>query len=102
MGYALPWGRPRRPPPGARATLKPTARGRGATLVKVPEIFQVETPHGPGCLASVLNAMAQAGLVLEHVSTVRRDQDRTLWEIAVEIDESAAGADVLDPQSETT
>jgi hypothetical protein len=42
--------------------------------VKVPEIFQVETPHGPGGLASVLNAMAEAGLVLEHVSTVRRDQ----------------------------
>jgi malate dehydrogenase (oxaloacetate-decarboxylating) len=57
--------------------------------VKVPEIFQVETPHGPGGLASVLNAMAEAGLVLEHVSTVRRDQDRTLWEITVEIDESA-------------
>jgi hypothetical protein len=57
--------------------------------VKVPEIFQVETPQGPGGLASVLNAMAEAGLVLEHVSTVRRDQDRTLWEITVEIDESA-------------
>jgi malate dehydrogenase (oxaloacetate-decarboxylating) len=57
--------------------------------VKVPEIFQVETPHGPGGVASVLNVMTEAGLVLEHVSTVRRDQDRTLWEITVEIDESA-------------
>jgi malate dehydrogenase (oxaloacetate-decarboxylating) len=56
--------------------------------VKVSEIFQVETPHAPGGLASVLNVIAEAGLVLEHVSTVRRDQDRTLWEITVEIDES--------------
>ena len=56
--------------------------------MKVSEIFQVETPHAPGGLASVLNVMAEAGLVLEHVSTVRRDQDRTLWEITVEIDES--------------
>ena len=57
--------------------------------MKIPEILQVETPHSPGCLASVLNVIAQAGLVLEHVSSVRRDQDRTLWEITVEIDADA-------------
>ena len=57
--------------------------------MKIPEILQVETPHSPGCLASVLNVIAQAGLVLEHVSSVRRDQDRTLWEITVEIDAGA-------------
>jgi hypothetical protein len=50
---------------------------RAATL-RVPEIFQVETPHAPSGLASVLNAIAETGLVLEHVSTVPRDQDRTL------------------------
>jgi len=57
--------------------------------VKIPEILQVETPHSPGALAEVLNVIAQAGLVLEHVTSVRRDQDRTRWEITVEID--AAG-----------
>ena len=57
--------------------------------MKVPEIFQVETPHAPDGLASVLHAIAEAGLVIEHVSTVRRDQDRTLWEITIDIDESA-------------
>jgi malate dehydrogenase (oxaloacetate-decarboxylating) len=57
--------------------------------VKVPEIFQVETAHAPDGLASVLLAIAEAGLVVEHVSTVRRDQDRTLWEITIDIDESA-------------
>ena len=56
--------------------------------MKVSEIFQVETAHAPGNLASVLNVIAEAGLVLEHVSTVRRDQHRTLWELTVEMDES--------------
>jgi malate dehydrogenase (oxaloacetate-decarboxylating) len=57
--------------------------------VKIPEILQIETPHAPGSLASVLNVLAERGLVLEHVSSVRRDQDRTLWEITVEIDTEA-------------
>jgi len=56
--------------------------------VKIPEILQVETPHSPGCLASVLNVIAQAGLVLEHVSSVRATKP-TLWEITVEIDADA-------------
>jgi hypothetical protein len=30
--------------------------------------------------------------VLEHVSTIRRDQDRTLWELTVEMDESVHAA----------
>jgi len=71
------------------ATLASNTCGRGATQVKVPEIFQVETPHAPDGLASVLLAIAEAGLVVEHVSTLRRDQDRTLWEITIDIDESA-------------
>ena len=37
----------------------------------------------------MLNVIAEAGLVLEHVNSVRRDQDRTLWEITVEIDADA-------------
>lgn len=57
--------------------------------MKIPEILQVETLHAPGGLASVLHVIAEAGLILEHVNGVRRDQDRTLWEITVEIDASA-------------
>ncbi len=57
--------------------------------MKVPEVFQVETPHELGSLTSVLNAITETGLVLKHLSTVRSDQDRTLWEITVEIGESA-------------
>jgi len=36
-------------------------RQRRATQVKVPEIFQVETPQAPEGLASVLHAIAGAG-----------------------------------------
>jgi malate dehydrogenase (oxaloacetate-decarboxylating) len=51
--------------------------------VKIPEILQIEMPHAPGALASVLNALAETG---------QRDQDRTLLEIAVAIDiEAHAG-----------
>lgn len=53
--------------------------------MKIPEILQVETTHAPGSLASVLNVIADAGLNVEHVTTVRRDQDQTLWEITVDI-----------------
>lgn len=57
--------------------------------MKTPQILQVETPHSLGALTWVLQAIAQEGLVLEQVSRVRRNQDRTLWEIALEIDPSA-------------
>jgi malate dehydrogenase (oxaloacetate-decarboxylating) len=55
--------------------------------MKIPEILQVETPQVPGSLASVLNVIADFGLVLEHVTMLHRDQGRTLWEITVEIEE---------------
>jgi malate dehydrogenase (oxaloacetate-decarboxylating) len=57
--------------------------------VKVPEVFQVETPCVLGSLASVLNAVTGTGLVLEHLSTLGSDRDRTLWEITAEIDATA-------------
>ncbi|HVY81620.1 MAG TPA: malic enzyme-like NAD(P)-binding protein [Steroidobacteraceae bacterium] len=55
--------------------------------MKIPEILQVETSQVPGSLASVLNAIADLGLVLEHVTMLHREQGRTLWEITVEIEE---------------
>lgn len=60
--------------------------------MKLPEILQVETPHSPGELASVLKVIGEAGLTLEHVNRVRRDQDRTVWEITVEVDEGGLEA----------
>jgi len=55
--------------------------------MKIPEILQIETSQVPGSLASVLNVIAEMGLVLEHLTTVQRDQGRTLWEITIEIEE---------------
>jgi len=69
------------------------ARAR-TTQMKVLETFQMETPHTPGSLASVIIVLVETGLVLKHLSVVRSDQNRTLWEFTVEIDESAQ-ADLL-------
>jgi malate dehydrogenase (oxaloacetate-decarboxylating) len=57
--------------------------------MKIPEILLVETFQKPGSLASVLAAIAEEKLVIEHLQSVRREQGRTLWEITVEIDEQA-------------
>jgi len=57
--------------------------------MKVSEIFQLETPQTGESLANVLAVVAGAGLTLEHVTALRRDQHRTLWEVTAEMDESA-------------
>ncbi len=57
--------------------------------MKIPEILIVETLHQPGSLARVLQVIADAGLAIEHLSALRRDQGRTLWEITLEMDEEA-------------
>jgi malate dehydrogenase (oxaloacetate-decarboxylating) len=57
--------------------------------VKVPEILIVETIHQPGSLASVLQVIAEAGLTIDHLQALRREQGRTLWEITLEMDEEA-------------
>ena len=49
----------------------------------------VETVHQPGSLARVLQVIADAGLMIEHLTALRRDQGRTLWEITLEMDEEA-------------
>src|SRR5579863_2738521 len=55
--------------------------------MKIPEILIVETVHQPGSLAKVLQVIAEAGLTIEHLVAIRRDQGRTLWEITLEMDE---------------
>src|SRR5437879_12463979 len=57
--------------------------------MKIPEILMVETVHQPGSLAKVLQVIADAGLAIEHLTALRRDQGRTLWEITLEMDEEA-------------
>jgi malate dehydrogenase (oxaloacetate-decarboxylating) len=57
--------------------------------MKIPEILMVETVHQPGSLARVLQVIGDAGLTIEHLTALRRDQGRTLWEITLEMDEEA-------------
>jgi len=57
--------------------------------MKIPEIIIVETVHQPGSLAKVLQVIGDAGLAIEHLTALRRDQGRTLWEITLEMDEEA-------------
>ena len=57
--------------------------------MKIPEILVVETIHKPGSLARVLQVIGEAGLTIEHLSALKRDSGRTLWEITVEMDEEA-------------
>ena len=54
----------------------------------VPEILLVQSRHRAGSLAAILKVLGDAGLVVENISAVSRDQDLTVWEITVEIDEN--------------
>ncbi len=49
----------------------------------------VETVHQPGSLAKVLQVIGDAGLTIEHLTALRREQGRTLWEITLDMDEEA-------------
>jgi malate dehydrogenase (oxaloacetate-decarboxylating) len=64
-------------------------RGRDHARMKIPEILIIETVHQPGSLAKVLQVVADAGLAIEHLTALRRDQGRTVWELTLEMDEEA-------------
>ena len=55
--------------------------------MKIPEILVVESERKPGSLAKILQVIGDAGLVVEHLNSVGRDQDKTVWEITLEMDE---------------
>jgi malate dehydrogenase (oxaloacetate-decarboxylating) len=55
--------------------------------LKIPEILLIETQHKPGSLARVLQVVGESGLLVENLNAVRRDQDRTIWELTLEFDE---------------
>jgi len=57
--------------------------------MKIPEILLIESERRPGSLASILAVIGEEGLVVEHLAAVRRDQDRTVWEITLEMEASA-------------
>lgn len=55
--------------------------------MKIPEILLVESQHRTGSLAKICQAIADSGLLIENLVAVRRAQDKTLWEITLELDE---------------
>ncbi|HET7586983.1 MAG TPA: malic enzyme-like NAD(P)-binding protein [Gammaproteobacteria bacterium] len=56
--------------------------------MRVPEILLIQSEHKPGSLARILQAIGESGLVVEHLNAVRRDQDQTVWEVTLEMDEN--------------
>lgn len=57
--------------------------------MKIPEILLIESEHKPGSLARILTVLGEAGLVVEHLVVVRREQGRTIWEITIDMEEGA-------------
>jgi malate dehydrogenase (oxaloacetate-decarboxylating) len=57
--------------------------------MRVPEVLLLESQHRPGNLGRILTAIGECGIVIDHISLVRRTQDRSVWEITVEMDEEA-------------
>ena len=57
--------------------------------MRIPEILLIESQHRPGSLAKVLAVIGEANLVVEHLHAVRRHQDKTVWEVTIEMDEDA-------------
>ena len=54
--------------------------------MKIPEILLVESLHRPGSLAKVLTAIGECGCVVEHLNAIKREQDKSIWEITLELD----------------
>ncbi|MGH8371974.1 MAG: NAD-dependent malic enzyme [Gammaproteobacteria bacterium] len=57
--------------------------------MRVPEVLLLESQHRPGNLGRILTAIGECGIVIDHISLIRRSQDRSVWEITVEMDEEA-------------
>ncbi len=53
--------------------------------MKIPDVLVIESEHRPGSLGKILSAIGELGVVIEHLVAVRRDQDKTVWEVTVEL-----------------
>jgi len=57
--------------------------------MKIPEVLLIEVEHAPGNLSKVLGAVGNAGHTVEGLEAVSRSQDKTTWELTLEIDADA-------------
>lgn len=55
--------------------------------MKIPEILLIEIDHTPGTLAQVLQVVADEGLMVESLELVSRTQEKSRWELTLELDE---------------
>ncbi|MGA9853087.1 MAG: malic enzyme-like NAD(P)-binding protein [Gammaproteobacteria bacterium] len=56
--------------------------------MQIPEILVIESQHRPGNLGRILTAIGECGVMIDHITLVRRAQDQSIWEITVEMDET--------------
>jgi malate dehydrogenase (oxaloacetate-decarboxylating) len=57
--------------------------------MQIPEVLVIESQHRPGNLGRILTAIGECGIVIDHITLARRTQDKSVWEITVEMDEAA-------------
>jgi len=57
--------------------------------MQIPEILVIESIHQPGNLGRILTTIGECGIVIDHITLARRTQDKSVWEITVEMDEAA-------------
>jgi malate dehydrogenase (oxaloacetate-decarboxylating) len=55
--------------------------------MKIPQVILIEVEHSPGSLAKVLAKVGEAGLMVEDLNALHRTQDKTTWELTVELDD---------------
>jgi malate dehydrogenase (oxaloacetate-decarboxylating) len=53
--------------------------------MKIPQTYLLELVHRPGSLASALGVVAEMGLIVDGLNAVSRTQDRTVWELTIEM-----------------
>lgn len=58
--------------------------------MQIPEILVIESQHRPGNLGRILTAIGECGVVIDHITLVRRSQDKSVWEITVEMDDAGS------------
>ena len=57
--------------------------------MKIPQVILIEVEHSPGSLAKVLATVGEAGLMVEDLNALHRTQDKTTWELTVELDDES-------------
>jgi malate dehydrogenase (oxaloacetate-decarboxylating) len=55
--------------------------------MKIPQILLIEVQHRPGQLAKVLQAVAELKLTIEGLDAVSRTQDKTTWELSIDVEQ---------------